>query len=122
MRGLLILANVITDMINFSDLVLKLFTYWTLGLILISDRGTQAPRLRITIKNTTGVTSQCKLPGSACCQTQNPETSTGNPLSAVDIATHPWQTRNNTSGEEEFGEKKFKTGCCHWKTQFLAGQ
>lgn len=123
MRGLLILTNVITYIINFSYLLYRPFTYGTSGQISISDRGTQAQRFRITIKNTTGVTSQCKPTGSSCCQTQNPEPLAGNPQRAVDIATHPWQTRNNTFGEEEFGKKKGgprKSGCCHWKTRFLA--
>lgn len=80
------------------------------------------PRLRITIKNTTGMTSSCKPTGSSCCQTRNPEPLAGNPLCAVDIASHPWQTRNNTFGEEELGGVEVQDRQCAvtGKTRFLA--
>ena len=104
---LLILTEVITYIINFSYLHERPFACKALGEISISDRGTQVQRLRITIKNTTGVTSQCKPSGSAYCQTWNPEPPAGSPQCTVDITTHPWQTRNNTCGKEEFGKKKW---------------
>lgn len=99
---LLILTNAITYIINFHIYTRGTCTCRTSGEIPISDRGPQAPRLRITIKNTTWVTSQCKPTRSAWCQTWDPEPKAGSPQCAVDITTHPCQTGNNTCGKEEF--------------------
>lgn len=78
-----------TYIINFSDFYSGTFTLRTWGEISISDRGLQVQRLKITIKNTTGATPQCKQSVLACCQTRNPEQPAGSTQCNVDMATHP---------------------------------